>query len=79
MSLLQLRRKAMTLGIEQYETLDRVRLIRAVQIREGHAPCYNTEYCDGCIRHACPWRFECTAEVIPCAHCKNTPLTGTHS
>ena len=66
MTISSLRARAEMLGIRDSCQVDRVHLVRAIQQYEGHAPCFCTRYCDGCIRRACSWRYECTAEVIPC-------------
>jgi len=58
----EIRERARKLGIEGYETIDRTALIRAIQAREGHQPCYGTDWCKPEWSEKCCWKDDCTAE-----------------
>lgn len=42
--------------------MDRVTLIRAIQVKEGHQPCYGTDWCKPEWSEKCIWKEGCTAE-----------------
>jgi hypothetical protein len=56
--------KAKALGIEGADTMDRTQLIRAIQVREGHSPCYGTDWCKPEWKAACMWKDECDSKIF---------------
>jgi len=58
----EIRQRATKLGIQGVEQMDRTALIHAIQVREGHTPCYNTKWCKPEWREYCDWKDECNAE-----------------
>ena len=56
--------KAQVLGIEGAEGMERIDLIRAIQVREGHSPCYGTDWCMPPWQEACLWKDECKAKTF---------------
>jgi len=56
--------KAKQLGIEGAEAMDRMHLIRAIQVKEGHSPCYGTSWCKPEWKEACMWKDECNAKIF---------------
>jgi len=58
----EIRRRAVKLGIQGVEQMDRTTLIRAIQVREGHTPCYNTDWCKLEWKENCAWKDDCNAE-----------------
>jgi len=60
--MLKLREKATMLGIEHIMELDCTALIRVIQIRESHQPCFGSQWCNPCQREECPWKVDCDAQ-----------------
>jgi len=58
----KVREQAAGLGIQGIEQMDRKELIRAIQVKEGHTPCYGTDWCKSEWRETCAWKDECSAE-----------------
>ena len=58
----EIRRRAAGLGIRDVDKMDRTQRIRAIQVREGHTPCYNTPWCKPEWKEHCAWKDECGAE-----------------
>jgi len=58
----EIRRRAAKLGIQGVEQMDRTALIRAIQVMEGHTPCYNTDWCTPEWKENCAWKDDCNAE-----------------
>ncbi|HXH64896.1 MAG TPA: Rho termination factor N-terminal domain-containing protein [Mariprofundaceae bacterium] len=56
--------KAKLLGIEGAEAMERAELIRAIQIKEGHSPCYGTNWCKPEWKEACIWKDECDSKIF---------------
>ena len=56
--------KAKALGIEGADAMDRTELIRAIQVREGHSPCYGTDWCKPEWKAACIWKDECASKIF---------------
>ena len=61
MTLEEIQRKAEVLGIEGATHMNKIDLVRAIQVKEGHSPCYNTNWCRPEWKEACIWRDECKA------------------
>lgn len=58
----EIRELAKRLGIEGCEKMDRITLIRAIQVKEGHQPCYGTDWCKPEWSEKCIWKEGCSAE-----------------
>lgn len=56
--------KARMLGIEGAEAMERAELIRAIQLKEGHSPCFGSDWCKPEWREACMWKDECGAKIF---------------
>jgi hypothetical protein len=56
--------KAIALGIEGAGAMDRTELIRAIQVKEGHSPCYGTDWCKPEWKAACIWKDECASKIF---------------
>ena len=52
-----IRAKACDLGVKNYSKLAKTDLIRAIQEKEGNAPCYLNIY--DCWQFDCCWRSDC--------------------
>jgi len=50
------------MGIAGFENMDKCTLIRAIQLKEGHTPCYGTDWCKLEWKETCAWKEDCTAE-----------------
>ena len=57
MILKDLKAKARGLGVKNHSRLKKDDLIRAIQEKEGNAPCYQTIY--DCWQFDCLWRSDC--------------------
>ena len=55
---LEIKRKAMNLGISNALSMDMDTLIRAIQVKEGFSPCFKTGSTD-CVQFACLWQSMC--------------------
>ncbi len=53
-----IRAKAREMGVKNYSKMPKTELIRAIQEKEGNAPCYQNNIAD-CQQHDCLWRPEC--------------------
>jgi len=60
----QIQARAKQLGLISFENLSRDNLIRAIQIKEGHDPCFDAPWCNLCEREGCFWREECQSVGI---------------
>lgn len=58
----EVRKRAVKLGIHDTKNMNRTELIRAIQSKEGHTPCYNTDWCKPEWKERCAWKDECNAE-----------------
>lgn len=61
-SLDSVRRQAASMGIVGVAEMDKRTLIRAIQLKEGHTPCYGTDWCKLEWKEACAWKEDCSAE-----------------
>ena len=46
------------------EAMERAELIRATQLKEGHSPCFGSDWCKPEWREACMWKDECGAKIF---------------
>jgi len=60
MKMQDVREKAKPLGIKTFG-MKKVDLIRAIQSKEGNAPCFQTGL-DSCDQYQCCWRRDCLPE-----------------
>lgn len=60
MQVRQIRTIARNLGIRPGK-LDKIRLIRAIQLSEGNFDCFGTAYQGICDQLNCAWREDCLA------------------
>jgi hypothetical protein len=51
--------KAKTVGVEKPDGMDKLGLIRAIQVKEGNFPCYATATEGNCDQEACLWSDDC--------------------
>lgn len=61
---LEIKFKAMRLGISNAVSMDIDTLIRAIQVKEGFFPCFKTGRTD-CVQFACLWHSLCKPTRIP--------------
>jgi len=61
-SIKEIRRQAAKMGIHGVEHMDRRGLVRAIQMKEGHTPCFDTDWCKPEWREYCLWKDECNAD-----------------
>lgn len=61
-SMEEIRARARALGVEGVDDMDKTTLIRAIQVKEGHTPCFGTDWCKPEWRERCAWKDECSAE-----------------
>jgi hypothetical protein len=57
----EVQKKAKRLGI-RFENLNRADLIRKIQAREGHFPCFQIKG-GSCDKRECCWRRECQVKI----------------
>ncbi len=60
----EIREMGKRLGVEGAIRLGRAELIRAIQIREGHRPCFGSQWCNPCQRDGCMWKEHCDAHTF---------------
>ncbi len=58
MELKEIKSKAKTMGIVPGK-LGKKELIRAIQVKEGNSPCYQSEIAPVCALYDCLWRDDC--------------------
>jgi len=58
----EIRRRAAELGLQDVEHMDRTKLIRTIQRKEGHTECYATDWCKAEWKENCAWRADCNAD-----------------
>ncbi len=59
MTVKDIRDMARRQGVKSYSRLKKAELIRAIQIQEGNAPCFQTM--TDCREDGCLWRSDCQA------------------
>ncbi len=57
MTVKTIREKARNLGVKNYSKIRKAELIRAIQEKEGNAPCF--EAIQDCWEFKCTWRDDC--------------------
>ncbi len=62
MILKDIRAKARGLAVKNYSKLGKSDLIRAIQEKEGNAPCYQTIF--DCRQLDCLWRVDCQNKLV---------------
>jgi len=63
MNVTEIRGKARQLGMKNYSRLNKADLIRAIQVAEGHAPCY--QQINDCRVEDCLWHPDCQGSSYP--------------
>jgi len=58
----EIRKMARHLGVEDAGHLGKDELIRAIQVREGHQPCFGSQWCNPCQWERCLWKADCNAQ-----------------
>ncbi len=58
----EIRKHAADLGIQGVEHMTRTEMIRAIQHKEGHSACYDTDWCKPEWEETCRWKNVCDAE-----------------
>ena len=48
--------------------LNKLSLIRTIQIEEGNFDCYGTAYTGECDQHQCSWRTDCLVQTKQVKH-----------
>lgn len=60
LTLVTLRKLAKSSGVKKPEAiLNKIELIRAIQLATYHEPCFRSETSPGCQKEDCNWRYEC--------------------
>ena len=57
----EIRNMAKGMGINKYNNMKKVDLIRAIQKAENNINCYGTQRVDSCQEETCLWRRDCLA------------------
>ena len=60
----QIQAHAKQLGLTGIESLEKDELIRAIQVKEGHDPCFDAPWCNICRREDCRWSKDCKSVGI---------------
>lgn len=58
----EIRKHAADLGVQGIEHMTQTEMIRAIQLKEGHSPCYGTDWCKPEWKEVCVWKDVCDAE-----------------
>jgi hypothetical protein len=57
----EIRNMAKGMGINKYNNMKKIDLIRAIQKAENNIDCYGTQRVDSCQEETCLWRSDCLA------------------
>jgi len=60
----KIQKHAKAINITAYEHLEKQQLIRTIQEKEGHFPCFGRRWCNRLVKEACCWKDDCPATVI---------------
>jgi len=60
----EIQKRAEAMNMTLYERLDKKTLIRAIQEKEGHNPCFGDRWCNCIVKESCFWKDDCPAAVI---------------
>ena len=63
MTVREIRTLARQRGLKNYGRLKKADLIRALQVQEGNAPCFQA--ITACGEQGCLWRDDCQGELTP--------------
>jgi len=61
LTLNEIRQHARDIGLGDVDGLHQTDLIHAIQIKEGHQPCFGASWCSPCKHDDCIWKEGCRA------------------